>query len=54
MHSHHQYLHLKDVLLLVTQYIRGGSRIFLGGGAPLRNGVTNTNKPHLFAEYQLY
>ena len=27
---------------------------FLGGGAPLRNGVTNTNKPHFFAEYQLY
>ena len=26
-------------------YIRGGSRIFLGGGAPLRNGVTNINKP---------
>ena len=22
--------------------------IFLGGGAPLRNGVTNTNKPHFF------
>ena len=21
---------------------------FLGGGAPLRTGVTNTNKPHLF------
>ena len=27
---------------------------FLGEGAPLRNGVTNTNKPHFFAEYQLY
>ena len=27
---------------------RGESRIFLGGGAPLRNGVTNTNKPHFF------
>ena len=27
---------------------------FLGGGAPLRNGVTNTNKPHFLAEYQLY
>ena len=27
---------------------------FLGGGAPLRNDVTNTNKPHFFAEYQLY
>ena len=27
---------------------RGGSRTSLGGGAPLRNGVTNTNKPHIF------
>ena len=27
---------------------------FLGGGAPLRNGITNTNKPHFCAEYQLY
>ena len=27
---------------------------FLGGGAPLRNGVTNTHKPLFFAEYQLY
>ena len=27
---------------------------FLGGGAPLRNGVTNTNKSHFLAEYQLY
>ena len=27
---------------------------FLGGGAPIRNGVTNTNKPIFFAEYQLY
>ena len=33
---------------------RDGSKIFLGGGAPLRNGVTNTYKPHFFAEYQLY
>ena len=24
------------------------------GEAPLRNGVTNTNKPHFLAEYQLY
>ena len=30
---------------------RDGSRIFLGEGVPLRNGVTNTNKPHFFAEY---
>ena len=29
--------------------------IFLGGGASLRNGITNTNKPHkFFAEYQLF
>ena len=27
---------------------RGGSRIFFRRGAPLRNGVTNTNKPHWF------
>ena len=28
---------------------------FLGGGAPPRNSVTNTNKPHFFfAENQLY
>ena len=27
---------------------------FLGGGAPLRNVVNNTNKPHFFTEYQLY
>ena len=27
---------------------------FLGGGAPLRNGVINTNKPNVFAKYQLY
>ena len=27
---------------------------FLGGDAPLRNGVTYINKPHFFAEYQLY
>ena len=27
---------------------------FLGGGAPLRNGITNTNKSHFCAEYQLY
>ena len=23
-------------------------------GPPVRNGVTNTNKPHFLAEYQLY
>ena len=23
---------------------------FLGGGAPLRNGVTDTNKPHFFLQ----
>ena len=23
---------------------------FIGGGAPLRNGVTNTNKPHFFLQ----
>ena len=28
--------------------------LFLGGGAPLRNDVTNTNEPHFFEEYQLY
>ena len=28
--------------------------LFLGRGAPLRKGVTNTNKRHFFAEYQLY
>ena len=28
--------------------------LFLGGGAPLRKGVTNTNKWHFFAGYQLY
>ena len=27
---------------------------FSGGGASLRNGVTYTNKPHFFAEHQLY
>ena len=27
---------------------------FLGRGAPLKNGVTNTNKPHFFAEHQVY
>ena len=28
---------------------------FLGGGAPQRDGVTTTNKPHIFlAEYQLH
>ena len=28
--------------------------VFLGEGVPLRDSVTNTNKPHFFAEYQLH
>ena len=32
----------------IGSHHRGGSRIFLGGGAPLRNCVTNTNKPIFF------
>ena len=34
---------------------RADPGFLLGGGAPLRNGLTNTNKPLFsFAEYQLY
>ena len=54
----------KDLLLLVgfrwfqlyqefeksIQQAGADPGLFLGGGAPLRNGVTNTNKPHIFLQ----
>ena len=42
------YGHYKHSKYLVRElnHGRGGSRIFLVRGAPLRNGVTNANKPH--------
>ena len=47
-------IYLARALAILCKLARGGSRILLGGGAPLRNGVTNPSKPHFFAEYQLY
>ena len=44
----------KTIITVSVLSIGADPGLFLGGGAPLRNGVTNTNKPHFFAEYQLH
>ena len=40
---------IKRVYPCIQKYLPGADPgFFLGGGAPLRNGVTNTNKPYFF------